>query len=182
MLLFLNTEKLKAYDILLYRGSGFTSWLIQVSAKSRYSHVAVVVDPKISLGIESNVGHRSGVRAMDLRKAPEDEVDVFRIKPEFAFDGNQVISFLVGHLGAKYDKIGVVWLGVLKAASFVTFGEFKGHNAFQIQKDYFCSELVYEAFNQAGLDIVPQISEAGVTSPGDIARSKCLEKVKSKYR
>lgn len=173
----MRTEHLKVCDILLYRGTGFTSWLIQVGTKSEYSHVAVVVNPGIFLGIESNTGHQSSVRAMDLRKADGRKVDAFRIKESSRFDSDQVISFLVGHLGVKYDTVGVISLGALKALSFITGGRFQKHNQFQKGKDYFCSELVYQAFKEGGLDIVPQISAAEITSPGDIARSPLIEKV-----
>ena len=173
----MNTSNLKTYDILLYKGKGFTSWLIEVGTKSDYSHVAVVVDPGIYLGIESNTGSQSGVRAMDLRKADQKEVDIFRVKPKFRFDGKKVISFLVDHLGAKYDYLGVAGLGALKVLHVLSFGAIKVHNDFQREKDYFCSELIYQAFNEGGLDIVPQVSEADVTSPGDIAQSERLQKI-----
>lgn len=173
----MKTEFLKAYDILLYKGTGFTSRLIQWGSESAYSHVAVVVDPEISLAIESNVGHQDGVRALDLRKLKEGEVDAFRIKTEFPFDGKRVTSFLVGCLGARYDYLGVTGLAFLKVAGFLTLKGFRGYDRFQIAKDYFCSELVYEAFSEGGLDIVPQIEFDKTTSPGDIARSPLLEKV-----
>ena len=174
----MKTQHLKPYDILLYRGEGFTSKLVEWGSNSVYSHVAVVVDAEIFLGIESNTGHQSGVRAMDLRKFPDDRVDVFRVKAECNFDGNKVISFLVDCLGADYDWLGVCSLAILKGISFLTgFKKFQNYNAFQKEKDYFCSELVYRAFQEGGLDIVPQVSQAEVTSPGDIAQSGCLEKV-----
>jgi len=166
-----NTESLKDCDILLYKGEAFTSRLIQWRTKSLYSHVAVVVEPGISLGIESNTGHQSGVRAFDLRKLDPTAVDVFRVKDGLSFDREAVISFLVGRLGAPYDLGGVVWLGTLKL-----FGLRAQANRFQKEKDYFCSELVYEAFNAAGLDIVPQVDQADITSPGDIAESPNLGK------
>jgi len=171
-------ENLKAYDILLYKGEGFTSKLIEWGTGSPYSHVAVVADPEMHLGIESNTGHQSGVRAMDLRKASDSEVDIFRVKPEFPFDGKEVISFLVGCLGAKYDFWGVAGLTGLKILSFFTgFKKLTHYNAFQKDRDYFCSELVYQAFHAGGLDIVPQVNEADITSPGDIAESSRLLKV-----
>jgi len=80
---------LRRCDILLYKGSGFTSRLIQWGTKSPYSHVAVVVEPKICLGIESNTGHQSGVRAVDLRRLEDERLDMFRVKTEFAFDGDR---------------------------------------------------------------------------------------------
>ena len=173
----METIHLKPYDILLYKGDDFMSWFIEAGTTSPYSHVAVVVEPKIFLGIESNVGHQAGVRATDLRKIREGKADVFRVKSEFSYNGAEVVSFLVDKLGAKYDFRGVLWLGALKAASLATFGAYKGYNQFQKDQDYFCSELVYEAFMKGGLDIVPQVDSADTTSPGDFARSERLVKV-----
>lgn len=173
----MRTDYLRPYDILLYKGKGPTSWLIQVGTSSQYNHVAVVIDPGIYLAIESNTGHQSGVRALDLRKIDDKEIDVFRVKAEFPYDGKKVMSFLIGCLGSKYDYLGVTWLGVLKFASLLTAFQFKPYNRFQKEKDYFCSELVYQAFKESGLDIVPQVKEADITSPGDIARSERTEKI-----
>ena len=173
----MRIDYLKPYDILLYKGKDFMSWLVEVGTESSYSHVAVVVDPEIYLAIESNTGHQAGVRALDLSKSNDEEIDVFRVKSEFTFNGKKVISFLIGCLGAGYDYLGVGWLGVLKFTSLLTGFHFKPYNQFQKDKDYFCSELVYQAFTTGGLDIVPQIEEADITSPGDIARSNCVAKV-----
>jgi len=71
----------------------------------------------------------------------------------------------------------VIGLGWLKVLSLITFGWYKGYNRFQIDRDYFCSELCYEAFDAGGLDIVPQIGDADTTSPGDIARNERIEKI-----
>ena len=175
----MQTSFLKTCDILLYKGKGFTSRLIQIGTLSPYNHVAVVVDPKIHLAIESNTGHQDGVRALDLRKLNQDEVDFFRVKAGLSFDRDQVISFLVAHLGARYDYAGVAWLGVLKFSSLLTGFTAKPYNQFQKNKDYFCSELTYAAFKAGGLDIVPQVGEADITSPGDIAASSRIEKIKT---
>ncbi len=173
-------NNLRPLDILLYKERGFTNWLIQVGTSSPYSHVAVVVDPEMHLGIESNTGHQSGVRAFDLRKLQKRQVDVYRIRPvDLAKVHRQkVISSLVGRLGAGYDLRGVIGLGLLKVISLLTCGlTKKWHNNFQEKKDYFCSELCYVAFESGGVDIVPQIDDAAVTSPGDISKSPLLEKV-----
>ena len=164
---------LQPLDILLYKGKDFTSWLIEVGTSSPYSHVAVVTDPQISLGIESNTGHQSGVRAFDLRKIQINEVDVYRIKPEFQSKVNRqkVVSFLVGHLEAKYDWWGVIRLAFLKILGLIPVGlTKKWHNNFQRNKDYFCSELCYAAFNSAGLDIVPQVDSAAIRHQGISAK------------
>ena len=174
----MNTKPLKTCDILLYKGRDFNSRLIQWGTKSFYSHIAVVVHSGMHLGIESNVGHQAGVRAFDLRKLDRGEIDTFRVKSQYVYESHKAVSYLVAHLGAKYDWGGVIVLGAMKVASFLTgFKLLKGFNRFQKAKDYFCSELVYEAFAQAGLDIVPEIGRAEITSPGDIANSTVLEKL-----
>lgn len=178
------TTQLQPLDILLYKSTGFTGWLIGIGTSSPYSHVAIVVDPGINLGIESNTGHQSGVRAFDLRKLDLSKIDVYRIKPDYLEKAQKgkAVSFLVEHLGARYDLLGVIGLGLLKALSFVMFGATKKwNNDFQKKKDYFCSELCYEAFNSGGLDIVPDVAEADITSPGDIAKSRIIEKVRDLF-
>jgi uncharacterized protein YycO len=50
-------------------------------------------------------------------------------------------------------------------------------NKWQKDRDYFCSELCYEAFSFSGLDIVPQVPDPDITAPGDIAESAVIERV-----
>ncbi len=51
-------------------------------------------------------------------------------------------------------------------------------NNWQKDKDYFCSELCYAAFYfGGGLDIAPDVPEADITSPGDIAKSSLVEHI-----
>ena len=206
----LKLEALRTCDILLYKGTDFTSRLIQWGTESRYNHVTVVVDPAINLAIESNAGHQSGVRALDLRKLDDMGIDVFRVRPAHPYNSAKTISYLVSCLGAGYDWGGVLCLGVLKLLHLkehsnpagvpqpvrvgvrarsrkagratpeerdtppVRVGSFI---KWQKDRDYFCSELCYAAFNEGGLDIVPQVAEADVTSPGDIAQSERIEKI-----
>ena len=174
----MKIDQLRSCDILLYKGKGFRSWLIQWGTKSPYNHVAVMVSPEMNLGVESNTGHQSGVQAFDVKQFKAGEIDVFRVKSRYPFNKSTVISYLVAHLGAKFDWIGVSALGLMKFLSFFTaFKAFTWHNEFQRKKDYFCSELVYEAFKAGNLDIVPEIDEAAVTSPADISKSSVVEKI-----
>jgi uncharacterized protein YycO len=170
----MNTETLQSCDILLFQGQRFISKLIRFGTKSKYSHVGVVINPNTFLGIDA-VG--KGVRAFDLRKEDEKFIDVYRIKEEHSFDKDAVVSFLVNRLGSKYDLLGVTWLGVLKTFSLITGKKSKPYNRFQKGRDYFCSELAYEAFFGGGLDIVPEVPSADVTSPADISRSSITKAV-----
>lgn len=43
-------------------------------------------------------------------------------------------------------------------------------------RNRFCSELCYEAFfHGGGLDIVPEVPQADITSPGDISKSAVVK-------
>ena len=171
---------MKAGDILLFKAEKkfSVSWWIAWGTGSKYSHVAVCVSPGMSLGIEAMNG--SGVRARDLRKVTHG-YDVFRVKDEVNYNLEGTISYLVERLNNKYDPLGVIWLGILKLMSKIGIPLKNAANKWQIDHDYFCSELCYEAFCFGGtLDIVPDVDGADITSPGDIARSKVIALVEER--
>ena len=100
------------------------------------------------------------------------------IKPEYSFDPAKTISFLVSRLNTGYDYFGVLFLGLIKILAIIGRPLKKTANKWQIERDYFCSELCYEAFHKGGgLDIVPLVPQADITSPGDIAKSSVVERV-----
>jgi len=165
-------------DILLFKpGGDFLSRIIAWGTNSKYSHVAVCVSGEMNLAIEANT--RGGVRAIDLRKIERD-FDVYRVKEGQKFDLEGLISFLVARLNNKYDYRGVFFLGLLKLMAIIGRPLKNTANKWQKDRDYFCSELCYEAFSKGGgLDIVPKIDKADITSPGDIAKSERVELVTS---
>jgi len=154
----------------------FLPRIIAWGTNSKYSHVAVCVSPEMNLAIEALT--RGGVRARDIRQI-EQQFDVYRVKPEHEYTLVGAISFLVSKLNLKYDYKGVIFLGLLKLLAKIGIPLKKTANKWQIDRDYFCSELCYEAFEFGGnLDLVPDLSEADITSPGDIAKSVVVELVK----
>ena len=157
---------MRSGDILLFKRGGLVSKLIKWGTSSIYSHVAVCVDPDKNLLIEA----QGRVRAEDIRRMKE--YDTYRVKPEYEYNLNDVVSFLVDKLNRNYDYLGVIYLGILKLFRL------KGKaNKWQKEHDYFCSELAYNAFLAGGLDIVPQVEKGEITSPGDIAESEIIKKV-----
>ena len=169
-----NKIKIGAGDILLFKAEkDFLSKIIAWGTNSKYSHVAICVSPEMNLAIEALT--RGGVRARDIRKIAQ-PYDVYRIKEDYRYTLDEVISYLVSRLNSKYDYKGVVFLGLLKILAKIGLPFKDRANKWQKDRDYFCSELCYEAFFfGGGLDIVPQISEADITSPGDIAKSELAE-------
>ncbi|MGB3081694.1 MAG: hypothetical protein WBB86_01735, partial [Candidatus Omnitrophota bacterium] len=118
-----------------------------------------------------------GVRARDIRKIGS-EYDVFRVKGEYGFDLDKTISCLVDKLNSRYDLLGVIFLGIIKLLAKIGLPLKDTANKWQIDRDYFCSELVFEAFfHGGGFNIVPEVLEADITSPGDISKSSVVETV-----
>lgn len=160
-------SNLKAGDIMLFKGESGISKIIMWLSLSPYSHIALCVSGEIHLIIEATNGC---VRASDTRKL--ENYDVYRVKEDYGYNLEKVISYLVSELGSGYDYLGVAYLGLLKLLGL------KGKaNRLQIERDMFCSELVTKAFKEGGLNIVPTITHASITSPGDIANSEIVEKI-----
>jgi len=155
---------IKPGDIFLhYGGKSLINRLICYGTKSKFHHCSICVSS--SLIIEATSGL---VRAQAIKNI-ESFYSVYRVKEEYSYNIKRVIHFLNSKLNANYDYRGVIWLGILKLLRLK-----QKSNAFQKKKDYFCSELVYEAFSEGGLDIVPGVPSAGITSPADIANSERL--------
>lgn len=168
---------MKSGDILLCKGGrDIVSRLISWGTKSKYTHVSICVSDRMNLAIEAISA--GGVRAIDTRNIKR-EYDVYRIKEGNTYDLNKVVSFLVSNLNKKYDFKGVAYLGWLKVLGKFGFKTKGKANRWQKDRDYFCSELVYESFMHGGLDIVPQVKEADITSPADIEISEIVEMITS---
>jgi len=162
-------------DILLFKGEGGLSRLIAWGTGSEYTHVAVCVSSQMNLAVEAIAG--GGVRAIDIRQIKEN-YDVYRVKQGNNYDLDGALSYLVDKLNSKYDYLGVLFLGLLKVLAKLYLPLRIKANKWQKDRDYFCSELCFKAFyTGGGLDIVPDISEADITSPGDISRSSVLERI-----
>ena len=168
---------MQAGDILLFKAEDdFLSRIIAWGTNSKYSHVAVCVSAEMNLAIEALT--RGGVRARDIRQIKQ-QVDVYRVKSEQEYNLTGTLSYLVSRLNLKYDYKGVIFLGLLKLLAKIGIPLKNVANKWQIDQDYFCSELCYEAFEFGGnLDIVPDLPEADITSPGDIAKSVVVELVR----
>ncbi len=162
-------------DILLFKAEKGFSKIIAWGTGSKYSHVAICVSSDMNLAIESVPG--GGVRAADIRKINV-PYDVFRVREGNLYNLGGVVSFLIDKLNDKYDYLGVAWLGIIKIFSKMHARIKNAANKWQKDRDYFCSELCYAAFQiGGGLDIVPDVKDADITSPGDIALSRIIERI-----
>ena len=170
---------MKSGDILLFKAGNedWVSKLIAWGTNSKYSHVAVCVSSDLDIAIEANT--TGGVRAIAVSEIVQ-SYDVYRVKEENQYDTQKLLAFLVKKLNDKYDYKGVFYLGLLKLIAKKKKNFKNKANKWQKDNDYFCSELCYEAFNFAGLDIVPEVDMADITAPGDIAKSSIIDLIEEK--
>lgn len=170
-------------DILLCKGTDAVASLIKWGTSSIYSHVSVIASAKLGLVIEAIP--KGGVRAISIENYKTD-FDIFRVKDPNSFDHSEVVAYLIRMLAREYDypvklafKMLARKVNLVKLFGLKLFGKKKEADALQEDQDYFCSELVYRAFQAGGLDIVPEIGDGETTSPGDVARSHIVEQIKS---
>jgi len=148
--------------ILLYRGRGFLPWLIRFQTRSPYHHAAIVLHG--STVFESN--WKWGVKACFLQRTPANNtVDVYEVATTPEQDGS-IRRWLVSQSGKPYDLTMVIRFVTRKQATRKTKGK------------WFCSELVYAAFQAAGINLLERV-EPWEVSPGLLARSPLLKFVGS---
>lgn len=171
-------------DILLCEGDDLVARLIKWGTRSLYSHVAIVASANLGLIIEAIP--TGGVRAISLENY-KGKYDIYRVKSEYIFKPAEVTAYLVKVLARGYDFKSVAMLGwkmllrrlrLIKLFGLKILRNKDAADLLQENQDYFCSELCYKAFFfGGGLDIVPDISNGETTSPGDIAKSKVVQKI-----
>jgi len=152
----------------LHKGTSFFSRLIRWQTRSPYSHASVWFADDSELGtgvvIESMEGH--GVRKIpaDWHAAARQAGTIMLYRVPSLTDGQiaTILSFMHGEIGKKYD-----WAAVFK---FVTRRK-HAHD-----DKWFCSELVFEAFKEAGVALLNN-TEAWAVWPGQLAHSPLVERV-----
>lgn len=140
--------------IVLFKGSGFISRAIQLQTRSSYSHVGILAN-----NLLYEAWHVGGVR--NDRKL-EGNYDLYEFKEPLAcVDQLQVIDWLEDKIGMPYD--------------FLMVARFLSRRAATKNKKYFCSELVMDAFNTAGIYLLN--AQSHYVSPRDIGMSPLLVRV-----
>lgn len=120
--------------ILAYRGKSLISKAIRFQTRSKYSHIAVMLDD----GSVIEAWHKGGVRkspSFSTLHSPGTKVDVFRIDADF--DEATTNRFLHEQVGKKYD--------------FKSVARFLSRRKTRHNNKYFCSELAEFALAFGGL-------------------------------
>jgi hypothetical protein len=149
--------------IALHKGKGFIAKAIQWQTRSPYSHASVVFPSAAPDGTTFAIEAREfrGVRKIEFGlEAEHEEIDLFRVEIKWA-QYNSARQFLFEQLGKPYDYTMV--------ARFIS----RRQLARETSGKWFCSELVYYAFMQAGINLLDRI-EPWAVSPGLLALSPLL--------
>ncbi len=160
-------------DILLFRGKGPTSRIIQWGSKSPYSHAGIAARWGNRLMVFQSA--RRGVEVLPASTVVdkyEGQVDWWSVRSELRehVREHELMSACIEALGTPFSSFGIIrlmWLMLIR--------RFRGHkDTDRAPEQMFCSWYVSLAFRRAGLDLV-DVSSDDCTSPGDIANSKAVE-------
>lgn len=145
--------------IILYRGTGIINALIRWQTRSHYAHAAIMDEAGGKI-YESF----PGVGVCERSFEPEDfKKDAHHFVVTEPFLPWEVREFISAQLGKKYDYAGVF--------RFLTRSKERKHD------QWFCSELVFEAFRAQGVKLL-NCDEGWKVSPALLAMSPYLERVK----
>lgn len=159
----LNHELLKPGDIILERGYARHSEIIAKQTGSYYSHAMIytgetIIEATHDGGVFSRIPNRSTVRGVN-------DFKVLRLK---IFPGQNIIDSICNQArylsGSQYSVV-----EALKVKSPQIFRE-----TAEDTRKQFCSRLVAQCYNKAGIDLVDNIN---FCSPGDFEKSDLLYEV-----
>lgn len=146
--------------IVLCQGKTLISKLIRWQTRSQYSHVAIVLDD----GSILESWHKGGVqhnKDLSVRHSKGTVIDLYDIVVTKEQE-TKIISFFTKQLGKKYD-----FKMVLR---FLTHGSEAGG----IKYRWFCSEIVFAAFQYAGINLLEN-TRAWECPPAWINKSHLLK-------
>jgi hypothetical protein len=151
-------------DVLCFRGRGLPSALIRWATRSRYSHVGLVYRFEPRVYCLEAVG--AGVRLIimsELVRRYDGGIDYFAIPEASPAQRTGAIGFAFEQLGKLYNRA-----GLLRFVWFLLSGS-RLRQRSRARNQWFCSEIVTEAYRRQGLPLVDATS--AYSSPEDIATS-----------
>ena len=178
--------QIKPADLFFTTSNSFISWSIRQRTWGRYSHVQIIVSAEVKERffpekgekeerkeyIEKTIPEISVVSAdaggVYCRAIHEDEKNKYAIMtcPGITeSERDEIVKFCLSQIGKPYDFIGL--------ASFLVYKELQNDNS------WFCSELAYVAYKQAGIRLVRRVQQDFV-SPRDLYISPMLQLIEER--
>jgi len=164
MMIFMNvTVKLWSemynIEVRLYRGRGPIAKLIQWQTRSPYSHAAILINGEM---IDAREGYGCRLRVENDEDRAADRFVLY--KPLRGAAQTMMYKFLLKQVDKDYDYTMVARFISRRQATRST------------SQKWFCSELVFAAFQQAGINLLERVDPWAV-SPGLLSMSPLLRKV-----
>ena len=163
-------------DLLLFRGSGLLSRLIQAAGRSAYSHAAKAVwwhGELFCVEVREFHGGRAVTLASQVQRYPG-QIDVFEANAKnrwVDFDRNECCRVMLSMAGCDYGYFAVL-LAALRHLPVVRLFVTPNDDDFDEsgKSQPFCSHACAIADRAGGTDPVPHLADR-VTEPADLARS-----------
>lgn len=179
-------SEIRSGDLLLCSGSGFFSRMIQASTESIWSHVGLVMRlDSIDRVMVLESLEPQGVRTVPLRKYLVDYDNRGNPYPggiviarHQAFENvaanrlQRLGQFAADLFGYPYDKDEIAKIAARILASRIPFTQ-KDRKALKRDREYICSEYVWECYRQLGIRI--EHDPRGFIAPSDFANAKDVE-------
>lgn len=151
--------KMQCGDIFFVKNTTFISRLIRWFTKSQYSHCGIFVSND---GIHLyHTEFNMGLKLTHLMY-PSEKMEVYRVAGEYNHD--KLHEFIQKNIGNKYD-FGEIFKVIFSCKKKETDSE------------YICSNLIFEAYKYAGLDLFDGEMDR-IPTPRDISESKYLVRIR----
>jgi hypothetical protein len=166
-------DQIKNGDVLMYKGRGLISSIIQWATRSPYSHAGIAARWNERLMVLEAKG-RGVVASPFSRNVKEYRGDVewFSCIREISEEGRlNMVIFAQEELGKHYGRLKTIWLGLRTLFE----RDMEKRDRLKKESKLFCSEYVAQIYNSIGMDLKKQRSDRFMR-PGDIAESPLLER------
>jgi hypothetical protein len=149
------------FSFIFYHKKGIVSNLIRLFTKGKYSHVAFLYD-----GIHIIQCDYKTPISIQHFSYPENSYDIFGLNITLSdVERRIVLNYIKINLSSKYD-----FLFILSRGLNILFGT----RIISSPTRFNCDELIVEAFNQAGINLM----ETGVfLTPDSLSQSKYLKRI-----
>lgn len=149
--------------IALYRGTGFIDKSILFFSRGGYTHAAVLLYDDTVIEAYPFKGVRRRKSLMD-KMGKDVKVEVYDV-PTTGIQDEIIKKFLTDQLGKGYDYWSVI--------GFVVYSSKEGRKSYG---RWFCSELVFAAFQKAGINLLERV-DAWKVSPTIISFTPSMRPV-----
>lgn len=152
---------IKPADLFFTTSNSFVSWFIRQRTWGEFSHVQIIIgeDEKGSIVVSAD---GEGVTCRNVREGELIHHAILTFPEMTEEQRKNVVDFCFSQIGKPYD--------------FVGLGSFLLYKEMQNDDRWFCSELAYVAYKQAGIRLIRRVKQDFV-SPRDLYISPLLKPI-----